>query len=336
MVNIIAYSRDKSKDKMKKEIKAHYNLLKAQVVWDPTTPHESWMVEDLSLCSDKDVFDRLRQLKVPVSSETISRYLEEVETPEDLLDATTLETDEPETVEQVYLLLFELFKRFSKKGSCLSVFADQLDSSIQEYEATGGKNWANLVESLKQLELILRENLNRAKNPVEVLEKVSCYFAYDIEGFIYDYIADLIDNEEEVLAENFIELFYEYLSKPYWFQLLEFYLRGSKEDQIELLIEAAQETKDLEFSLEILYILKEEGNERFISLLAHAVELAYEESELVELLTVAQEYFELHERPREVAEIRKILDARSQIDEKRKIHTLDQGYTHFKKLIDRS
>ncbi|MFZ4773301.1 MAG: hypothetical protein ACOYK9_04850 [Chlamydiia bacterium] len=320
---------------MKKEIKAHYNLLKAQVAWDPSTPHETWMVEDLSLCSDKDIFGRLLELKVPVSQETIAKYLEEIETPEDFLEATTLETDHPEKVEKIYLLLFELFKRFSSKGSCLSIFADQLDSSIQKYEATNGRNWQELLEFLKQFELILRENLNHAKNPVEVLEKISRYFAYDIEGFIYDFIADLIDREEEVQAEALIELFYEYITKPYWFQLLEFYLKESTEELLENLSDLAQEVKDIEFTLEILHILKEEGSERFATLLSLAVDFAKEEAEFVELLIVAQEFFEERDRMREVSEIKKILDSRAQIDEKRKIHPQDPGCNHFKKIVDR-
>jgi hypothetical protein len=321
---------------MKKEIKAHYNLLKAQVAWDLSTPHESWMIEDLSSISDKELFERLEKLKVPVNGSSISHYLEEIETPEDFVEAVTLETDPPEKVEQAYLILFELFKRHAPKGTSLSIFADLMDTSIQKYEADQGKNYKEILDQLKQLELILRENLSKAKNPVEVLEKVSRYFAYDIEGFIYDFIADLIDRSEEVQAEELIELFYDYLTKPYWFSLLEFYLKGANEDRLENLVDLALETKDFEFSLEVIHLLKDEEHERFFSLLSHIVDFSKEEADFVELLTIAQEYFEEKDRTREMSEIRKILDSRSQIDEKRRIHPQDTGCLHFKKIIDRA
>lgn len=321
---------------MKKEIKAHYNLLKAQVAWDLSTPHESWMIEDLSSVSDKELFERLNKLKVPVESSSIAHYLEEIDTPEDFVEAVTLETDPPEKVEQAYLILFELFKRHAPNNTCLSVFADELDTSIQKYELSSGKNFKEILAQLKQLELILRENLANAKNPVEVLDKVSRYFAYDIEGFIYDYIADLIDRAEVVQAQELIELFFDYLTRPYWFSLLEFYLKGNHEDRLENLVELAVETKDFEFSLEVIHLLKDEEHERFFSLLSHIVDFSKEEADFVELLTIAQEYFEEKDRHREMSEVRKILDSRSQIDEKRRIHPQDNGCLHFKKIIDRA
>lgn len=321
---------------MKKEIKAHYNLLKAQVAWDLSTPHESWMIEDLSSVSDKELFERLKNLKVPVESSSIAHYLEEIDTPEDFVEAVTLETDLPEKVEQAYLILFELFKRHAPKNTCLSVFADELDTSIQKYELSSGKNFKEILAQLKQLELFLRENLANAKNPVEVLDKVSRYFAYDIEGFIYDYIADLIDRAEEVQAQELIELFFDYLARPYWFSLLEFYLKGNHEDRLENLVELALETRDFEFSLEVIHLLKDEEHERFFSLLSHIVDFSKEEADFVELLTIAHEYFEEKDRHREMLEVRKILDSRSQIDEKRRIHPQDNGILHFKKIIDRA
>lgn len=321
---------------MKKEIKAHYNLLKAQVAWDLSTPHESWMIEDLSSVSDKELFERLERLKVPVNDSSIAHYLEEVDTPEDFVEVVTLETDLPEKVEQAYLILFELFKRHAPKGTCLSIFADEMDMAIQKYEAEQGKNYKEILDQLKQLELILRENLTKAKNPVEVFEKVSRYFAYDIEGFIYDYIADLIDRSEEVQAQELIELFFDYLTRPYWFSLLEFYLKGNSEDRLENLVELVIETKDFEFSLEVIHLLKDEEHEKFFSLLSHILDFSKEEADFVELLTIAQEYFEERDRIREMSEIRKILDSRSQIDEKRRIHPQDTGCMHFKKIIDRA
>jgi hypothetical protein len=321
---------------MKKEIKAHYNLLKAQVAWDPSTPHEKWMVEDLSAVSDKNLLKRLEDLKVPVSSTNLKKYLEEIETPEDFLEAVTLETDGPEKVENVYLILFELFKRHAPKKESLSIFADELDSLIQKYEATSGKNWAEIVPHLKQLVHILRENLSGVKNPSEVLEKLSRHFAYDLEGFIYDFIADLIDSSQEVLAEEFIELFFDYLTKPYWFTLLEYYLKGADEERLENLSDLAIETKDFEFSLEVLHVLKEEESDRFFPLLSHTVDFSKEEADFVELLTVAQEFFEEKDRLREMMEIKKILDSRSQIDEKRRLHPQDAACSHFKKIVERA
>jgi hypothetical protein len=321
---------------MKKEIKAHANLLKAQVAWDPSTPHEKWMVEDLSAVSDKNLLKRLEDLKVPVSSTNLKKYLEEIETPEDFLEAVTLETDGPEKVENVYLILFELFKRHAPKKESLSIFADELDSLIQKYEATSGRNWAEIVPHLKQLVHILRENLSGVKNPSEVLEKLSRHFAYDLEGFIYDFIADLIDSSQEVLAEEFIELFFDYLTKPYWFNLLEYYLKGADEERLENLSDLAIETKDFEFSLEVLHVLKEEESDRFFPLLSHTVDFSKEEADFVELLTVAQEFFEEKDRLREMMEIKKILDSRSQIDEKRRLHPQDAACSHFKKIVERA
>ncbi|MBM3195569.1 MAG: hypothetical protein FJZ62_02325 [Chlamydiae bacterium] len=321
---------------MKKEIKAHYNLLKAQVAWDPSTPHEKWMVEDLSAVSDKNLLKRLEDLKVPVSSANLKKYLEEIETPEDFLEAVTLETDGPEKVENVYLILFELFKRHAPKKESLSIFADGLDFLIQKYEVTSGKNWVEIVPYLKQLVHILRENLSGVKNPSEVLEKLSRHFAYDLEGFIYDFIADLIDSSQEVLAEEFIELFFDYLTKPYWFTLLEYYLKGADEERLENLSDLVMEIKDFEFSLEVLHVLKEEESDRFFPLLSHTVDFSKDEADFVELLTVAQEFFEEKDRLREMMEIKKILDSRSQIDEKRRLHPQDAACSHFKKIVERA
>ena len=143
-----------------------------------------WQCENYRVITDQKLFDRLAGFAV--SEDDFYRLADEHVAPEQVMNSITLKTDEE--FEQAYLLVFELWRRLFPEKQSLSIFCDELDHIIMEYQEEKISS-EKIVETLNELERVLDENFDHGVEPKEVFEMVRCHMAHDLESFLFDFIS---------------------------------------------------------------------------------------------------------------------------------------------------
>lgn len=200
--------------------RSFYNLLRINLKEDPSLHVEPWQVADYRLFSVEEILEELRVLKVPLTQEAFFLYAESCESPEDLLECLWIDEDKEEEQEKVYLLLFELWRRWATDKRSLSIFCDELDEQIFLYDEGHLEEEESLQKALNMLEDLLDQGVDEGVLPKEIFKMISFYLAHDVEQFLYDYIVDLIEKENEVYASELIDGMISYVSEKKWFDLL--------------------------------------------------------------------------------------------------------------------
>ena len=92
-----------------------------------------WQVEDYRQLSTKCLFSNLRGLGIYLDKPTFLCYVDSCEDPEDLLMLLT-ESMEASVCDRVYLHIFELWRRLAYDRPTMTLFCDELDCKIGQYE----------------------------------------------------------------------------------------------------------------------------------------------------------------------------------------------------------
>src|SRR5579872_1889639 len=244
--------------------RALYNFLRSSWQEDRTISVEPWQVEDYRKLSQKDLFKRLDQLKIPLTEESFFHYAHHSDTPEELVDCLWIDDEDAAGCDQAYLILFELWRRLLPDRQSLSIFFDELDQLIDLRDRGELADDEKLQKALSDLEDILDFHVDAGSAPPDVFAVVSQYCSHDLESFIYDYINDQIDQENDLTASELLDGFYPYMPDPRWFDLLRarLFLNTDPDDAnqlLECLLEDAQENPDPALNLEIIHLLAHGG-----------------------------------------------------------------------------
>lgn len=299
------------------ERRALYNLLRMNWLNESTLPVEPWQVEDYHATPLQELFSRLLKFNLHLDRVSFVSYADDCDSPEDLTDH--LIADKPYSTaqeDQIYLLIFELWRRLMSEKPSLSIVCNDLDYHIYLYDQDRLDNPLALQDALTHFVKILDENADQGIDPQEVLKLVSTYCANDIEAFLYDFISEQIDAGNESYAIELLDEFDLYLENNKWFKLLSLRLTDqihSKTGQ-KIILEITEENladNDLDFNLEFLAILAEKGNDPlFCSILRQTISLIKEEEDFRDLLAVAIDYFHrLDAEPQEL-KLKTILEKR--------------------------
>lgn len=195
--------------------RALFNLLKIH----PVPSVEPWQVEDLRVLPLKQLFARLHALGFILDERSFSLYVEEADNPEELTDCIWGEDPASAEYDQLYLLLFELWRRLAKEKQCVSVFCDELDRLISLYDQGQLEDVAPLHLALHSLEDILDGSGQNASDEA-VFKEVTTYSAHDLELFLIDYIGDGIAKGHEMSSSKLLDAFYPYVTRKLHFDLL--------------------------------------------------------------------------------------------------------------------
>jgi len=201
--------------------KALYNLMRMNWLLDPSLPAEPWQVEDYRSISLDTLFKRLSAHDIRLDKVSFTAFAEEAKDPEDLTEQLLSDVEaNAASHDQVYLLVFELWRRLSFDRACLSVFCDELDYRIYQYDHAKEKNWESLQDAVANLQTILDENADNGIKAEDVFDSITDNCANDIESFLYDYILDQIDSGQISYAGELLDGFLDYVSDPKWFHFL--------------------------------------------------------------------------------------------------------------------
>ena len=278
------------------EPRAYYNLLKYQFLQNPQAKAESeaWQVEDLRKLSLETLLGKLKNLGVEFDKESFLEHAEEYGSPEDLTFELFKKRDD---IDQIYLILFEIWRRFLPEKVGLSIFCDELDRLIYLYDKEDLENDENLQDALASLLDILDENLDLGADPKKLFKSVTRYLGHDIEVFLYNYIFDQIESGNDLYAEELIEDFYAFIKIASWFDFLRIKI-AAKKDIVEAnfilknLIKELKNTADLDLQIEILKFMVEAGDpELFVDLAKNTLPLIKSEEDFSELIEIVSDYY---------------------------------------------
>ncbi len=326
---------------MQIERRALYNSLRMNWLADQSLKVEAWQVADYRSLALDVLFDKLNNLGITLDKKSFQSYAENVDSPEDLTDEflDDLEMDNP-TQDEVYLLIFELWRRLSTEKKSLSIFLDELDYQIYLYDNGQIKNPESIQDSLEELSLILDENIDSGIDPNSIFETISASCANDLESFLYDFILEQIENGNYIYANELLDDFIDYVPESKWFHFLRAEIQavkdaGSANQMIRKLLHENIKNEDLEFNLEILSFIAKAGEyDIFISLIKKSLQLIETEEDFVDLAYLCMEYFDRLDLDLRKQAIKKIVDSRMKIAPDARFKQNDPQIAEFLKICE--
>ncbi len=249
------------------ERRALYNLLRMNWLNNPDLEDiEPWQVEDYRALPLEALFDRLRQKGFHLERTSFLAYANECDTPEQLTDSFLEdEITNVQEQDQIYLIIFELWRRLVTENPCLSIFCDELDHLIYLHDQGTIENMEHLQDILAELQVILDEHTDNGIVPLEAFAAVTTGCANDVGTFLYDFIAEQIDDNNHLYASDLLDAFTPYIKEKKWFSFLRGRLlaisdAATANRYFKDLVQKHLKDKDLEFNMEILASMVQQGN----------------------------------------------------------------------------
>ncbi|MGA8163746.1 MAG: hypothetical protein WB791_01830 [Waddliaceae bacterium] len=302
---------------MEIELRVLYNLLRMNWLKDPNLSVEPWKVDDYRSMGIEHLFQKLKACGFVLDKNNFLAFAESIDTPEDLTERL-LEDFDDDSIEKdrIYLLVFELWRRLLPEKLCLSVFCDELDHQIFLYDQGDAAGAESIQDAMTRLQMILDENVDQGGKSTEVFETVSSFCANDLESFLYDYIAEQIDNKNIFYSSELLDGFKEYLKTSKWFdllkvRLLEFSDPEEAQEQLRKLVQKAAKENDMLFNLEVLSFIVQSGEKgEFKKMVKKTVPLLENEEDFQDLLTICGDYFRCLDEDQKEQTILSILEKR--------------------------
>ncbi|MGZ3634008.1 MAG: hypothetical protein ACXU9U_04475 [Parachlamydiaceae bacterium] len=323
---------------MEVERRALYNLMRMNWLRDPSMAVAPWQVEDYRELPLSQLWERLHAHGLQLDKSYFLGLADAVDTPEDLT-AFLLEDMEPESdpivYDQIYLLIFELWRRFITDRPCLSIFCDELDHQIHLYDTVKENQDESIQDVISTLQTILDENTDKGADPHDVFKLVASNCAHDLESFLYDYICDQLDNHNEAYANELLDAFKGYVTDLRWYEFLRTRLlmlapKADAKRYLSQLIDYYGYDEDLEFNLEVLAFMVKTGNrELFSKLVKKTLPLVTLEGDFQDLLDICADFYHyLDLEPQEQA-IKQILNKRVKLDTESKMMPKDPAFSEL-------
>lgn len=323
------------------ETKALYNSLRMNWLQDSSMKVEEWQVANYRAMDLEELFERLEDLDIHLDRPTFMAYAQEADTPEELAGILLGEEEDALVQDQVYLVVFELWRRFVIDKPCLTLFCDELDWQINRYDSEDLESAEPIHDILDRLETILDENVDDGGDAHEVFKLVSDGCANDIEDFLYDFVAEQIDNENFQYAAELVDGFYEYVSEPLRFDFLRVRLLavtepGAANEYFRQMAIAIAQADDLDLKMEMLSQLAQGGQrDTFAVLMKQTLPLIKKEEDLQDALSICSEFYRSLDCEKEVATMQHILEQREGLDCAEEVDPNDPDLVAFSQIVEK-
>lgn len=307
---------------MEIERRALYNLMRMNWLREPSMAAEPWQVEDYRTLSSKMLFERLHAHGLHLDKDYFLNLAEEVDTPEELTALLLEDMDPapaPTVYDQVYLLIFELWRRFINDKPCLSIFCDELDHQIHRYDTEKVENQEAIQDIISNLQTILDENTDKGADPHEVFRLIANNCAHDLESFLYDYICDQLDSDNDMYANELLDGYIGYVEDVKWYDFLRTRIlmhtpNSDSARYLNQLIDRYADDKDLEFKLELLTFMTKAGNRELLSkLVKKTIPLIASEADFQDLLEICSDFYHFLDMESQENAIKKIITKRAHL-----------------------
>lgn len=325
---------------MQIERRALYNLMRLNWLHNPNMPVEPWQVDDYRVMPVDTLFERLSFHDIDLDRTLFADLANEYDSPEDFTDALLAEYEADNvTQDQVYLLIFELWRRLLPEKPCLSIFCDELDYQVHLYDTGQTTNPEDIQDAVANLQVVLDENTDEGADPFEVFESISGGCANDIESFLYDYISDQIESDNLLYASDLLDGFNDYVRDVKWFDFLRArYIahtdQAAANEHIPHLIQDSKDSPDLEYNLELLSFLVQGGGRNvFVDLVKRTIPLIQTEEDFQDLLTIAVDFFHRLDSEKEEKALQVLLRKRSHLHLEGLIDPKDPQISELLKIL---
>lgn len=304
---------------MRLHTKALYNLLKYNHLEDPSLYCEKWQIEDLRDCDLDELFKKLEKNGMFLDKSHFILYGQDCDSPEELSDCLLVDNQSTMVRDKIYLVLFELWRRLLPEKPSLSVFCDELDYRIHLYDKGELETDELIQDCVANLLDILDENIDEGSDPKEVFLSISKYSAHDLESFLYDYIADQIDADNDTYASDLIESFYQFLTNWKWFDFLNARIVAKTDiiianDILKKIIDSESLSCEVGLSLEILKFMVQVGDiELFLRLAKITLKSIKNQTDFSELLETVSEFFRRLDKEEKALFLEKIIKKRKSL-----------------------
>lgn len=326
---------------MQLERRALYNSLRMNWLANSTLKVEPWQVEDYRELDLSLLFDRLKKYQIDLNKQSFQLYTENVDSPEDLTDEFLAENEmDNESQDEIYLLIFELWRRFATEKKSLSIFLDELDHQIFLYDSKKAKSEGAIQDLLEELSLLLEDNIDSGIDPHSIFETLSNSCANDLESFLYDYISQQIETEDYSYASEILDDFISYVPNTKWFEFLKAEIQAIQDpiaanQIIHKLLKESAKNDDLEFNLEIFSFIAKAGDyDTFINLVKKSLPLIKTEEDFIDLAFLSMEYFDRLDQDLHKESIKKIVDKRANIPQESYFSQKDPHIAEFLKICE--
>ncbi len=320
------------------ERRALYQSLRLNWLQDPSLAVEPWQVEDYRRMPLESLFQRLKLQDINLDKPSFLQFTDQVDTPEELTDLLLQDIEADATThDQVYLIVFELWRRLIPEKPSLTIFCDELDHQISLYDAGELDNPESIEDALSNLQVILEEHADDGGDSVELFETINHACAHDVERFLYDFISEQIDMGNVSYASELLDAFSDYVSDVNWFDFLKSQVLFETDPAgsnaiIRQLIK--DEENDLELNLEVLAFMVLAGDQvDFIALIKKTAPLLSSEEDFKDLLTVCSDFYHRLDDDRGEQAIQTMLKNRSGRDLLKTINQNDPDIEELFKII---
>lgn len=325
---------------MTTERRALYSLLRMNWLKEGKGDVQPWQVEDYRSLSIEELFARLKSLDIQLDHTSFIIFADECDSPEELSDHLIADREWPASNEdQVYLLIFELWRRLKSEKPSLSIICNTLDDLIFAFDMQDLYEREELEEALSRFASALNENVDQGMAPEEAFALISAHCANDIETFLYDYILELIDEGCEAEARGLESEFEPYLRQNKWFKLIVLRLSGDLKEKLAKkialeIIDEEIDKGDLEYNLELLSMMIDLGDDRLFRLvLKKSIPLVKTEENFQDLGLIVADYFRRLDEDAKEAKAKAILSERSLIPLDKEVGRNDDGIAALESLF---
>lgn len=287
----------------------------------PNLAIEPWQVEDYRSFSEEALFKKLNDNGISLDKKSLLKHMDELDAPEELT-ALLYQGDDFTKHEQVFLTLFELWRRLAPYKLSPSIFCDELDHLIEKYEAGEWESESKLQAALLKWLEILESHVDQEGQAKEAFVLFSEFSCHDLERFIYEYTAHQIDLENDLYASELLESFCEFVKNPRWFDFLRLRLLFDVDQEegkvmAQRLLETLKEAPETPLLFEVLHFLIYTGELQLFATAFHsALKELRSEAELCELMMIASDYMNCIEKFSEEKELNELIEQRKKLSPK--------------------
>lgn len=320
--------------------RALYNSLRMNWVFDPSLEVEPWQAEDYRSLPLDAIFERLEERDIHLDRSSFIAFADNFDTPEDLTDDFLSHASaDSHNQDQVYLLIFELWRRLLPEKTCLSVFCDELDQQIHLYDSGHAANAEGIQDALANLQVILDENIDEGADPVEAFKCIEEGCANDIESFLYDFITEQIESRNLSYAAELLDGFSDCVRDVKWFDFLRARVVSETDPEeadliVRRLIKENAVAPNLEFNLELLSFLVRGGDKAaFDHLVKQSIRLIKVEEDFQDLLSISADFYHCLDHDPIEQKLQSILQRRLAIPLRSVFDSKDPQLVEFIKII---
>lgn len=320
---------------MELQTKALYNIIRLNLLENEIVQCEDWQKEDLRPVLTEELFQRILNLGIDFDKDRFLTFAQSCDSPEELTDLLVSDEIEHTIYDQVYLIVFELWRRLLPEKQTLSIFCDELDERIYLYDHELLESDELIQDGLAVLKEILEEMVDEGQTPKEAFNVVSSHCAHDLYAFLYDYIAEQIDANNKIYAQDLLDGCSPFIEENRWFELLTIRLTSDEqeaEEALNHLIDDLNKNPEFALQMEILYYLSEsQSPELFVKLIQNTVNQVQEESQFNDLLELAVEFYRRLDQEDKEHKLQKILLKR--LDQNSSFNPKDPDFKAFISIV---